>query len=48
LKDGKSEGPKGKRTKLKGELVGAVETLEVCTEQKLVENSLKRKDRGPT
>jgi hypothetical protein len=25
-----------------------VETLEVCTEQKLVENSLKRKDRGPT
>ncbi len=31
-----------------GELVGAVETLEDCTEQKLAENSLKRKGRGPT
>jgi hypothetical protein len=25
-----------------------VETLEDCTEQKLAENSLKRKGRGPT
>jgi hypothetical protein len=25
-----------------------VETLEECTEQKLAENSLKRKGRGPT